>query len=1079
MAKAINSVARVVGAVASVVALIPGPWQPIAAAVAVTAGIVAKLTAQKPKKEGASTDFTLDGNSPIPYAMGRTFTAGRPVHRDTWGTDNQYQGFISVISGGGPIQSLDTFIIDNQAQGLGADGAATGSYSGWMWCKTQLGNTPEANALTAPSATGTMPGWGAAHKLSGLAADMWVLKADIKNGKKYANGIPKRGWVGKMVKCYDPRKDSTYPGGSGAHRIDNEKTWEFTENPWLHELTWEIGRRCANAAGQIGSAFAGSLLFLGAGMPAHAIDLPSYVYAANIADQNNWKISGIVYSNEEKWAVSKTIAMAGGGEPIKLAGKISAFINSPKVSAETITEADLIGPVSIPTSPSFQNRINRIIPKYLSETHGWEMVDGAPIGVEDWKDQDRGQWRTESQPYRLVSSVTQAAQLALYQIADSRERNGIVLALKPHWKGYGPGSCLTLNLPAFGLHNQKCVVIDRQEDAGERIIIMTFRTEDDNKHALALDATGTPPPGVNLVPTDTSNVAAPTSGAWNAEGSALVNNGSQVPAILITGATNNPIADQVIFEYRKSGGTDDDWRSGGTDDASTKRKEITSVSASTSYDVAVSYVVRGVIGARRILGPVTTSQQIAGSFVGAGALATQDNVDWQSQVTGQNKPEDGATVGATAEQQAAIADAISKAEARGRLFFRSTAPNVAESALGDTWIDGAGVFHDRVNSGGIILGGSSIVLGGYRPFIAWTPASLQPLSGVIKNNAQALSIAMAAAASLSNLDDDGILTVFEKRAVLLPNEARLQAAYTEVKAAAVQVGVSVVGLDSARNAWVSMRDSITPAYNDLTANSVAPISWQSILDAYSAAINAAISETARVSATKADWDNISGDNKPDDNADVTATAQRTIEPQYPIIEIKQYELGNSGTRYVSHNVLRGYTSIGGGTWSIENSVLGAASISINEVTGLVSLNNVTGSGSYTVKYTHTDNIVTLLTVNVTFTAQASSVRSINATPSPVSWTDGSTTTRTITHSAIEGSNTLAGGVWSIVSKSSSIEASINSATGAVTISAATDSGYITVRYAHTSGAVVDATTNLVYYSSTKPSRPINPDYQIP
>jgi len=35
------------------------------------------------------------------------------------------------------------------------------------------------------------------------------------------------------VKCYDPREDSTVPGGSGAHRVDDAATWEYTTNPAL------------------------------------------------------------------------------------------------------------------------------------------------------------------------------------------------------------------------------------------------------------------------------------------------------------------------------------------------------------------------------------------------------------------------------------------------------------------------------------------------------------------------------------------------------------------------------------------------------------------------------------------------------------------------------------------------------------------------------------------------------------------------------------------------------------------------------------------------------------------------------
>ena len=83
----------------------------------------------------------------------------------------------------------------------------------------------------------TPPGWTADHKLSGYAAAMWRLRFDTK-GKKFTNGTPKPLWVGKWVKVYDPRLDSTYPGGSGACRALDETTYVWSENPFLHGLTW-------------------------------------------------------------------------------------------------------------------------------------------------------------------------------------------------------------------------------------------------------------------------------------------------------------------------------------------------------------------------------------------------------------------------------------------------------------------------------------------------------------------------------------------------------------------------------------------------------------------------------------------------------------------------------------------------------------------------------------------------------------------------------------------------------------------------------------------------------------------------
>ena len=60
----------------------------------------------------------------------------------------------------------------------------------------------------------------------------------------YPQGRPSVTAVMRGARCYDPRKDSTVPGGSGAHRAGLENTWEFTQTPPLLGLryaTWSHG----------------------------------------------------------------------------------------------------------------------------------------------------------------------------------------------------------------------------------------------------------------------------------------------------------------------------------------------------------------------------------------------------------------------------------------------------------------------------------------------------------------------------------------------------------------------------------------------------------------------------------------------------------------------------------------------------------------------------------------------------------------------------------------------------------------------------------------------------------------------
>jgi hypothetical protein len=131
-------------------------------------------------------------------------------------------------------------------------------------------------------------------------------------------------------------------------------------------------------------------------------------------------------------------------------------------------------------------------------------------------------------------------------------------------------------------------------------------------------------------------------------------------------------------------------------------------------------------------------------------------------------------------------------------------------------------------------------------------------------------------------------------------------------------------------------------------------------------LNSELEPSISAAATTATWSGVTGTGRPEDNADVTATAQRTIVPQFPSIEIKQGEAGHTGTRTVTHTARRGTSTISGGTWSLPSSAVSGATVTINATTGTVSLSGVAISGSYTVRYTHTDGIATDLAVNVTY-----------------------------------------------------------------------------------------------------------------
>ena len=92
---------------------------------------------------------------------------------------------------------------------------------------------------------------------------------------------------------------------------------------------------------------------------------------------------------------------------------------------------------------------------------------------------------------------------------------------------------------------------------------------------------------------------APGASAWTAVGGTLSNNGQSIPALIITGASDNPAAQQVVFLYRLTGAGA--WSSAGAHPISITSYDITSVAPGSSYDVGVAYIVQGSLGQVQVI----------------------------------------------------------------------------------------------------------------------------------------------------------------------------------------------------------------------------------------------------------------------------------------------------------------------------------------------------------------------------------------------------------------------------------------------------------------------------------------------
>lgn len=115
----------------------------------------------------------------------------------------------------------------------------------------------------------------------------------------------------------------------------------------------------------------------------------------------------------------------------------------------------------------------------------------------------------------------------------------------------------------------------------------------------------------------------PATAAWSAVGTTLSNAGQSIPAIVITGASDNPSATGIDFEYRVTGASV--WASAGVGSGLTTRKEITSVQSGQTYDVSVLYLVNGIPSNREIVASAIVVGSV-GTAAAPGAVLINDGV---------------------------------------------------------------------------------------------------------------------------------------------------------------------------------------------------------------------------------------------------------------------------------------------------------------------------------------------------------------------------------------------------------------------------------------------------------------------
>ena len=448
---------------------------------------------------GSPVSFKADPSSPIRGVMGYFGTGGTQAHMRVWGKNNLMISYMVILSLG-PIQGISKFEANELQVNFplpNGEAARVEPYRDKMWMTYKMG-LPTDGALSPPPNGGNpRMEWDGNHRTSGYAAAFWTMQNNSKKAS-YESGVPKPLWSLQGQLLYDPRFDSTQTaiGGSGQQRLNDWRTWGYSENPQVHAFNWALGHHKKLEDGSIDRKF----LLAGVGARPDQIDLTTMVAGMNVSDANGWKISGEWNSQDDKWQTFAAMLQAGGSSPIHVGAKIGIMTNAPKVPVATITSADVIGNMNIKVMASRRDRFNTVYPRYLNELQNWDYSTAGAVTSTVYTDQDGGEERPKELTYNYVRLSRQAGQLAAYDLANTRESLKLAFPAKPYLVGIKPGDAVLVNDEAKGLVNQKFIVTARPIELMEGTIGFELRSETDSKHPWALGQVDRPAPSPALSP---------------------------------------------------------------------------------------------------------------------------------------------------------------------------------------------------------------------------------------------------------------------------------------------------------------------------------------------------------------------------------------------------------------------------------------------------------------------------------------------------------------------------------------------------------------------------------------------------
>ncbi|HMR51179.1 MAG TPA: phage tail protein [Amaricoccus sp.] len=282
---------------------------------------------------------------------------------------------------------------------------------------------------------------------------------------------------------YDPRRDTTV-GGAGAHRLDDQSTWEQTDNPVVMIYNILLGLRdpvtdetvFGGGVGQFQlplSVWAAAMNACDADATGEMSDEPAYRAGIEIPLSDSYTPADAIGE----------LLTACQGRIAEVCGQWLIAVGAPPPAVYAFTDDDVIvtEPDELDPFPGLDETFNGVASSYPEPEDGWQPRSGPARISAAWLAADGGRQNVASVQYPTVWARAQVQRLDKAALADHRRMRRHTLVLPPDCR-VGPLDVVEWTSARNGYADKAFFVDLVEEDQASGCVALALREVDPNDY---------------------------------------------------------------------------------------------------------------------------------------------------------------------------------------------------------------------------------------------------------------------------------------------------------------------------------------------------------------------------------------------------------------------------------------------------------------------------------------------------------------------------------------------------------------------------------------------------------------------